>query len=217
MWSNGLKREGLLLCLIGPSGGGKTTFVMRLLAEEREAVRLSVSLTTRPPRSGEREGEHYFFVSREEFMAKVDRGELFEWEEVHGNFYGTPRATVEEAIAGGVDLILDVDIRGAENFKRAFPQNTVIVFLTPPSKEVLLARLRKRGTVAESELARRLATAEREFARLVELHKTGVVDYLIVNYELDKTYEDVAAVVRAERLRLCRLEAGAVRRICSVE
>ena len=213
-----MKRSGMLLCLIGPSGGGKTTFVMRLLQEEGAAAKLSISLTTRAPRPQEQEGVHYYFVSREDFMQRVERGEIFEWEEVHGNCYGTLKRTVDEAIQSGVDLILDIDIRGALNFKRAFPGNAVIVFLAPPSVEVLLERIKGRSAVGTEEIERRLATAAREYGALLGLQQQpGSIDYFVVNRDLENTYAQIRAIVQAERARLSRLDQAEVRAICRTD
>jgi len=217
MSNSPIKRAGLLLCLIGPSGGGKTTYVMRLLEDERESIKLSISLTTRPARDGERDGQHYFFVPREKFMEHVERGELFEWEEVHGNCYGTLRSALEESVRGAYDLLLDVDIRGALSFKRAFPRNTIVIFLAPPSPELLLERIRGRGEMSEAELERRLATADREYKQLLELRAAqDAVDYFIINDDRQETYSRVRAVLTAERLRLSRLDAAAVAEICRI-
>lgn len=212
-----LKRSGMLLCMIGPAGGGKTTFTERLLADQRDSMRLSISVTTRKPRERERDGSSYFFVAAQEFESRIGRGEFFEWEEIHGNRYGTLKATVDEALSGNTDLLLDIDIKGALRFKKALPLNTVVVFLVPPSVTVLKSRLESRGSISPSELATRLATAEREYTTLLELaDRPGAVDYFVVNDVAEETYRTLRAIVDAERVRLIRLSKDGVRAICTL-
>jgi guanylate kinase len=178
---------------------------------------LSISATTRTPRENERDGSSYFFLSREAFRAKAAAGEFFEWEEIHGNLYGTLRSTVDEALERGHDLLLDIDIRGALNFKRALPNSTVIVFLVPPSIEVLKKRLLARGKISEQELQTRLGTAEREYQQLLELQdKPGAIDYFVVNDSVEDTYALLNAIVAAERARLIRMKQSDIRAICHV-
>lgn len=212
-----VQRAGMLLCIIGPAGGGKTTFTERLLSQEGEGVALSVSVTTRQPRPNERNGASYIFVSPEDFQHRVDAAEFFEWEEIHGNRYGTLKSTVDQALKGGRDLLLDIDIRGALNFKRALPNHTVVVFLVPPSVAVLQSRLKARGTISERELQTRMATAAREYAQLLELaDKPGAVDYFVVNDVADETMRTLLSIVTAERARLIRMSKSEVRSICSL-
>ena len=212
-----LKRTGMLLCMIGPAGGGKTTFTQRLLAHQHDSLHLSVSVTTRTARPNERDGSSYFFVTRPEFEAKIQRGEFFEWEEIHGNHYGTLKATVDQALSGNSDLLLDIDIKGALRFKKALPLNTVVVFLVPPSVAILKSRLQARGSITPTELATRLGTAEREYRTLLELaDQPGAVDYFVVNDVAEETYQTLQAIVSAERVRLIRLSKDDVRSICTL-
>jgi len=199
-------RDGIVLCLVGPAGSGKTSLGADLLARFPESIRYSISATTRDPRSGEQNGVHYHFFSREEFEQRKDAGEFFETEEVHGNLYGTLRASVEKSLSQGVDLLLDVDIKGALVFKHKLPLNTVIVFLAPPTREEMVQRIKARGTISDDELARRLETANAEFARFFEHSKFGgMIDYLIVNEQRDAALTHLSAILMAERLRAARV------------
>ena len=137
-------RRGLLLVLSSPSGAGKTTLAKRVLSADRN-IGLSVSVTTRTPRPGEQEGADYYFRNEKQFLAQRDAGDLLEWAKVFGNYYGTPRAPVEAAIASGRDLLFDIDWQGAQQLKEKLPQDLVRVFVLPPSAQVLENRLRSRA------------------------------------------------------------------------
>ncbi|MBX7144422.1 MAG: guanylate kinase [Oligoflexia bacterium] len=217
MQNHGVKRRGLLFCLIGPAGGGKTTFCERLLVEYHDSVRLSVSVTTRAPRPGEKEGVSYFFTNQEDFKARVARGEFFEWEEIHGNSYGTLQSVLDAALSSGVDLLLDVDIRGALNFKNRLPKDTIVVFLAPPSSEELLRRVVQRGGASSKEVRTRIETAKREYAKVIELAKSpACIDYFLVNEDKELTYQSVKNILLAERTRLMRLDEAAIQKICAI-
>jgi guanylate kinase len=212
-----LIRKGILFVLIGPTGSGKSTFCERLVAEFPEGLRYSTSATSRPPRSNEETGKSYHFMTREEFLARRERGEFFEWEEIHGNLYGTLQAALIEGIESGRDLVFQIDVRGALNFKRQFPDNTVTIFLVPPSFKELRSRLELRGTVDSAELQRRFATAKSEYEALLKLHGQGaMIDYLVVNRELKSTYDQVRAIVLAERSRYLRIDKDSVTQFCEV-
>ncbi len=211
-----LKRKGILFVLIGPSGSGKSTFCSRLV-KDFEDLCYSTSVTSRPPRNGEVHGKSYHFVSREDFIARRERGEFFEWEETHGNLYGTLRETLHNGIEGGHDLLFQIDIRGALTMKTHFPDNTVSVFIIPPSFQALRDRLVARGSVNASELERRFATARQEYEALLSLREEhGKVDYLLVNQEIEETYAEMKSIVMAERSRYLRMDADSVARFCKV-
>ena len=214
-----MKRRGMLFCLVGPAGGGKTTLASRLVQTNSGDLRLSVSVTSRQPRPGEQEGRSYFFVSRDEFARRIGQGEFFEWEETHGNYYGTPNAILTETLHAGVDLLLDVDIRGALNFKGRFPDDTVISFLLPPCGDVLRRRMTSRAQIGEAELTTRLETARSEYACLLELARSEVrkIDYVVINDDLEHAYNQVAAILQAERARLLRLHLEDLKRVCRID
>ena len=176
--------------LSAPSGGGKTTIARELL-RRRQDVGYSVSCTTREPRAGEVDGRDYYFLSRAEFARRRAQGEFAESAEVHGNLYGTLRSEVERVLAAGKHVIMDIDVQGAVQFTRAFPQS-VTIFVLPPSAEVLLERLRLRRTESKDELAKRLQSA------LQELQAVGGYEYVVVNDDLQKAVQRVSAIIEAE-------------------
>ena len=184
---------GTLTIVSAPSGAGKTTLVRGLLDTAVVPPRLSVSCTTRAPRVGEVEGEHYHFISVAEFEARRQQDEFVEWAEVHGNFYGTSRAWLADALAQGHDVVLEIDWQGASQVRRAFP-DAISVFVLPPSFAALESRLRGRGTDDQATIARRIAAAREEMGHVNEF------DYVIVNEDVDTAIADLVAIVRAGRL-----------------
>lgn len=186
--------SGTLTIVSAPSGAGKTTLVRGLLATATVPPRLSVSCTTRAPRVGEVEGEHYHFISVAEFEERRRKGEFVEWAEVHGNYYGTSRAWLADSLARGHDVVLEIDWQGASQVRQAFA-DAVSVFVMPPSFAALEERLRGRATDDEATIARRIAAARQEMAQV------GEFDYVIVNEDLDVAIADLVAIVRAGRLR----------------
>jgi guanylate kinase len=173
----------------GPSGAGKGTLVERVV-DRVPGVWVSVSATTRPPRPGEVEGEHYLFLSPEEFERKVQRNEFLEHASVHGNRYGTLRSEVEARLQEGLHVILEIDVQGALQVKDAMP-DAVLVFILAPSMEDLRKRLEARGSEDEEEVLKRLRTAERE-VRLVDTY-----DYVIINDDAARATEELADVIRS--------------------
>ncbi len=186
---------GRLVIVSGPSGGGKTTVVQKLLGELPRLVR-SVSVTTRPQRPDERNGYHYRFVTEKRFEQLRGRGELLEWAKVHGAFYGTPKAPIKRLLANGRDVMLSIDVQGARQVRRRFGSRAVLIFLMPPSLKDLKARLMKRATDSPRAIQRRLAVAKRE------LSCAAWYDYTIVNRRLHEAVEQLRAVLVAERLRV---------------
>jgi guanylate kinase len=191
-------RRGLLLVLSSPSGAGKTTLAKRVLASDRN-IGLSVSVTTRKPRPGEAESVDYFFRDETQFLKARDDGELLEWARVFGNYYATPRAPVEAAVASGRDLLFDIDWQGAQQLKEKLPQDLVRVFILPPSAAVLEARLRGRAQDPPEVVARRMAEAASEMSHWPEY------DYVLVNADLETSVAELTAILTAERLKRERL------------
>jgi guanylate kinase len=188
------ERRPIVVVVSAPSGAGKTTVLVRAL-RELGGIRFSVSHTTRAPRGAERDGVEYHFVDRAEFERLRESGGLLEWAEVHGNLYGTGVAEIEKARAAGVDILLDVDVQGAEQVRRRIPE-AVTVFILPPSYEVLEQRLRSRGQDDEATMRRRLAAAGQEIDRFERY------DYAIVNDYLDGAVEELKSIVRSARCRV---------------
>jgi len=182
--------------LSAPSGGGKTTIRKKLLAV-RPDVGYSVSATTRLPRHDEVEGRDYHFLTHGEFLDKRDHGEFAESAEVHGKLYGTLRREVEKVLAGGRHVIMAIDVQGARQFRQAFPES-VLVFLLPPSADILLARLQARRTEDPADVLVRLETAKRE---LKELTSSELYQYVVVNGDLERAVCEVSAIIDAEQLR----------------
>ena len=181
------------IILSSPSGGGKTTIARELL-RRRTDLGYSVSCTTRAPRIGELEGKDYYFLSRVEFERRRNSGEFAESAQVHENMYGTPRSEIQRVLAAGKHVVMDIDVQGARQFTRAFP-DSVTIFVLPPSAEILLERLRQRQTESKDQLARRLQSA------LQELQSLDEYQYVVVNDELAKAVARVSAIIDAEVVR----------------
>ena len=187
-------RRGLMFILSSPSGAGKTTIARRLLAEDPN-LRMSISATTRPMRPGEVEGEDYFFTSREVFGQMAGNEAFLEWAEVFGNCYGTPRGAIAEGLAGGEDVLFDVDWQGAQQLSQSAGADVVSVFLLPPSIAELERRLRARGTDTDTVIGDRMARARAEIS-----HWDGY-DYVVVNRDIDACFDTVRTILAAERVR----------------
>jgi len=183
--------------LSSPSGGGKTTIARRLMTL-RNDVGYSVSCTTRLPRSGEVDGKDYYFLSTGEMLAARERGEFAESAEVHGKMYGTLRREVDRVLGSGKHVLMDIDVQGAEQFVKAFPRS-VLVFVLPPSVDVLMTRLMARKTESREALRVRLASA------LKELQAIGMYDYVVVNDSLDRAVAAVSSIIDAETFRRDRV------------
>jgi guanylate kinase len=187
-----------LLVLSSPSGGGKTTIAKSLL-QARDDLAYSVSATTRPRREGERDGVDYHFVTREEFLRRVDAGEFLEWATYAGNLYGTLRSEIDRIVGRGRTAVLDVEIEGARQIRASFP-NSLHIFVLPPSAEVLVGRLAGRNTEAAEVIRERINRAADELAAVAEY------DFAIVNEDLVPAVAQVAAILDAEARRVARQE-----------
>lgn len=179
--------------LSSPSGGGKTAITKALLAH-RSDLGYSVSCTTRLPRAGEVDGKDYYFLGQGEFASRRERGEFAESAEVHGKTYGTLRREVERVLSGGKHVVMDIDVQGARQFVKAFP-HSVLVFILPPSADVLMTRLTARKTEDRASLVRRMESA------LEELRAVGSYHYVVMNEKLERAVAQVSAVIDAESLR----------------
>jgi guanylate kinase len=188
------QRRGLMLVLSSPSGAGKSTIARNILENDKQ-ITLSISVTTRARRPSEIDGVHYHFVAEKEFMRLRDSDALAEWAQVHGNYYGTPRDAVEKALAAGRDMLFDIDWQGAAQLREKMSGDLVEVFVLPPSMAELHARLKRRAEDSEQTIARRLHNAREEIAKWRDY------DYVIVNDDLDASYNAVRSIVAAERLR----------------
>ncbi len=189
-----MKRRGLLLVVSGPSGAGKGTICDLFLANNPD-VAVSVSATTRKPRDGEVEGKSYYFMSEEQFKAKIAAGEFYEYAHNYGNYYGTPRRFVEEKLASGQDVILEIDIKGAQQVKQQVPDATYI-FILPPSLDELENRIINRGSETPESLGRRMASAREEMS-FVDKY-----DYFIINDDLADAVYKMECIVTAEKQRV---------------
>lgn len=190
---------GLLFIVAAPSGAGKSSLVNALLAEDPQLA-LSISYTTRPPRSGEANGREYHFVDRPTFERMLDADEFLESAEVHGNLYGTPQRQIAQMRASGRDVVLEIDWQGARQVRRIFPE-AIGIFIMPPSMAELERRLRARAKDTTAAIRRRLAAAAEEMSHWAEF------DYAIINNDFEDARRDLAAVVRAVRLTSARQSA----------
>jgi guanylate kinase len=190
-------RRGVMLVLSSPSGAGKTTLSRRLLDSD-PAIELSVSVTTRPKRSGEVDKRDYHFIDRAQFDAMVQNGDLLEWAEVFGNCYGTPRQPVEVALTAGRDVLFDIDWQGTQQLREKANRDLVSVFVLPPSIPELEQRLRSRALDADDVIHARMAKAADEMSHWAEY------DYVVINHDVERAFGEVRAILAAERLRRAR-------------
>ncbi|MGZ4032270.1 MAG: guanylate kinase [Tumebacillaceae bacterium] len=189
-------QKGLLIVLSGPSGAGKGT-VCKAMLPTMTTTNYSVSCTTRSPREGEVEGVNYFFKSVEEFKGMIERDELLEWAEVYTNFYGTPRKYVDETLEAGENVLLEIDIQGALQVKKKFP-NGVFIFLIPPSLDELRSRILGRGSETEESFNRRFGAASDEMSYISEY------DYVVVNDEVENAAAKIKSIITAEKCNVKR-------------
>ncbi|MBO9696467.1 MAG: guanylate kinase [Sphingopyxis sp.] len=189
-----LNRRGVLFVLSSPSGAGKTT-ISRMMLEADKDIALSISATTRPPRPGEIDGVHYHFVDTETFKRMAADGEFLEWAHVFGHRYGTPRAPVEELLAAGKDVLFDIDWQGAQQLYQEAGPDVVRVFVLPPTMEELERRLRSRNTDSDEVITARMERAANEIS-----HWDGY-DYVLINDNVEGCFDEVRAILRAERLK----------------
>lgn len=190
------KKKGLLIVLSGPSGAGKGT-ICKALMEKEKNLKLSISATTRQPRSGEIEGKNYFFKSEEDFEKMIENDSFLEWAKVYGHYYGTPKDFVLKNLEEGNDVVLEIDIQGALKIKEKFPEG-VFIFILPPSMEELKNRIKKRGTETEEEIIKRFKSAYEE------LNYVSRYNYVVINDSVEEAVEKIRAIIIAEKCRVDR-------------
>lgn len=188
------QRRGLMIVLSSPSGAGKTTLTRRLLSEEPD-IAMSVSVTTRPPRPGEKDGVDYYFITKDKFAQLEADDQLLEHARVFDNYYGTPREPVEDALAEGKDIVFDLDWQGAQQMTEAAADDLVKIFILPPNMRELEQRLRTRAQDSDEVIAKRMSKSEAEISHWAEY------DYVLINQDVDQALAELLAIVRAERMR----------------
>lgn len=198
--STQVARSGIMFVLSSPSGAGKSTLARLLLENDRD-IKLSISVTTRQRRQSELEGVHYHFVTERQFIAMRDRGDLLEWAEVHGNYYGTPRDPADAAIEDGRDILFDIDWQGTLQLYESKRSDVVSVFVLPPSMAELRSRLERRAEDQPDVIAKRLKNSQEEMGHWNEY------DYVLINDDLQAAFEKVRAILMVERLRRQRRAA----------
>ena len=191
-----MKRKGCLIVVSGPSGTGKGTVCSALLEKHKE-IAYSISATTRQPRTGEVDGMNYYFLAKNVFEKMIEDGELLEWAEVYGNYYGTPLKKIQERLADGQDILLEIDTQGAMSVKEKFPDE-IYIYIMPPSLKELERRLKTRGTDSAESIERRLKSAAGEM-EIAERY-----NYIVVNEQVEQAVEQIAAIVDAEHCRVGR-------------
>lgn len=181
---------GLLIVFSAPSGAGKTTIIDYLLKNFPNEFCYSISATTRKPRIGEINGKDYFFLSEEEFKKKIENNEFIEWEIVHENYYGTLKSRVEPLLQAGKNIVFDIDVKGGLKIKASYPANSILLFITAPSIELIIERLRKRGTENDAEINKRIERYS------IELEKSKYFDFIIINETVEKAVEQILKIIQ---------------------
>lgn len=188
-----------LISISAPSGAGKSSLCGELLRRHPDRISLSISTTSRAPRGAERDGVEYFFVTADEFRNRIQAGGFAEWAEVHGNYYGTSRATLERFWGQGRHVLLDIDVQGTASLLSAYPDRTLTVFIAPPDMDELERRLRGRGTDSEETIQKRMKNARMEMARMKDFHR------VVLNDDFERAYTELEGIVTDF---MDRLEAG---------
>ena len=191
-----VKRKGLLLVVSGPSGAGKGTICKSIL-EQNDHIKLSVSATTRKPRTGEVHGVNYFFMEKEEFKTMIEQGEFLEYAQIYDNFYGTPKAAIMENLEKGQDVILEIEMQGARQVKEVYPEG-IFIFVLPPSLQELKNRIVGRGTETAEEIEKRFSCAFEEIKQIEDY------DYFIVNKDVEKSVKELEAIISSEKNKVTR-------------
>lgn len=193
------KMTGQLIVISAPSGAGKGTIIKELIKNDPKNRWLSVSATSRLPREGDKEGETYYFITKEEFEKRINDGYFLEYTNYAGNYYGTPKGYIKDKINQGFDVILEIEIEGATNIKKLVPE-AIFIFIMPPSLKELVRRLKKRGTETNEKIIRRFNVAYKE------VNEVTKYNYVVVNDKLEEAVEKVEAILKAEKCRVDRIE-----------
>ncbi len=193
------KKTGQLIVISAPSGAGKGTIIRELIKNDPKNRWLSVSATSRLPREGDKEGETYYFITKEEFEKRINDGYFLEYTNYAGNYYGTPKEYIKDKINKGFDVILEIEIEGATNIKKLIPE-AIFIFIMPPSLKELVRRLKKRGTETNEKIMRRFNVAYKE------VNEVAKYNYVVVNDKLEEAVEKVESILRAEKCRVDRIE-----------
>ena len=193
------KKSGQLIVISAPSGAGKGTIIKELIKNDPKNRWLSVSATSRLPREGDKEGETYYFISKEEFEKRIKDGYFLEYTNYAGNYYGTPKEYIKDKINQGFDVILEIEIEGATNIKKLIPE-AIFIFIMPPSLKELVRRLKKRGTETNEKIIRRFNVAYKE------VNEVTKYNYVVVNDKLEEAVNKVEAILKAEKCRVDRIE-----------
>ena len=199
-----VKRKGLLLVVSGPSGAGKGT-ICKALLNKNDQIKLSVSATTRKPRTGEVDGVNYFFIEKEKFTQMIEEGEFLEYAQIYDNFYGTPKAAIMECLEKGQDVILEIEMQGASQIKEVCPDG-VFIFVLPPSLEELKNRIVGRGTETAEEIEKRFSCAFDEINKIVDY------DYFIVNDDVEKSVKQVEGIILSEKNKVTIYKDSIIRK-----
>jgi len=195
-----MKVKGSILVISGPSGSGKTSLARAVCEELDDRAYFSISTTTRPKRDGEEDGVDYFFVSKEEFLKDIEEGYFLEWAEVHGNFYGTSKKQINEALSEGKVVFLDIDVQGHEAVRRAYPDIVTSVFVTTKDKHTLIERLKNRGTETEESLEVRMINA------LHEMKKIPEYDFLLINDDFSEAKEFLRSIAISSLIKTTKYD-----------
>ena len=193
------KKTGQLIVISAPSGAGKGTIIKELIKNDPKNRWLSVSATSRLPRKGDKEGETYYFITKDEFEKRINDGYFLEYTNYAGNYYGTPKGYIKDKINQGFDVILEIEIEGATNIKKLVPE-AIFIFIMPPSLKELVRRLKKRGTETNEKIIRRFNAAYKE------VNEVTKYNYVVVNDKLEEAVEKVEAILKAEKCRVDRIE-----------
>ena len=193
------KKTGQLIVISAPSGAGKGTIIKELIKNDPKNRWLSISATSRLPREGDKEGETYYFISKEEFEKRIKDGYFLEYTNYAGNYYGTPKEYIKDKINQGFDVILEIEIEGATNIKKLIPE-AIFIFIMPPSLKELVRRLKKRGTETNEKIIRRFNVAYKE------VNEVTKYNYVVVNDKLEEAVDKVEAILKAEKCRVDRIE-----------